>query len=311
MRHLTRHFKSWRQALLAIALALVLVFAQADGALAARTGGRIGGGSFRMPSSRPSHTRVYSRGPDTYRGGYGGGIGFPFLLPLFGFGGFSSLFSIFLLLAIASFLVRTFRTVAAGTAQNTDVTSVAKVQVGLLAGARDLQSDLDNLARTANTETKAGRSRVLQESTLALLRHPEYWVYAHAREYKTKLEAAEAKFNQFSIAERMKFSEETLSNVEGQVQALARKTKLSKEQLDNLIVPSAEYIVVTLIVGCLGSLEIPPLHNLTDLQEALRKLGAIPRDDLLAMEVLWTPQDPTDTLTSEDLLLYYPDLRLI
>ncbi|MBD0389378.1 MAG: DUF1517 domain-containing protein, partial [Nostoc sp. C3-bin3] len=32
---------------------------------------------------------------------------------------------------------------------------------------------------------------------------------------------------------------------------------------------------------------------------------------LLAIEVLWTPQAENDTLTSDDVLANYPDLRLV
>ncbi|NES70785.1 MAG: hypothetical protein F6K24_39030, partial [Okeania sp. SIO2D1] len=70
----------------AIALVLTLAFSQVDAAFAARSGGRIGGGSFRMPS------RSYTSPTRSPGGGYypRGGIGFPFLLPFFGFGGFGS-----------------------------------------------------------------------------------------------------------------------------------------------------------------------------------------------------------------------------
>lgn len=81
---------------IAVTLVMVLVLGFADSAWAARGGGRIGGGGFRAPS------RTYST-PRSYRspagGGYypGGGLGFPFLLPLFGMGGgFGGLFTLLL-----------------------------------------------------------------------------------------------------------------------------------------------------------------------------------------------------------------------
>ena len=56
----------------------------------AASGGRIGGGSFQTPSS-PRSQNYGSYGGNNFRGygsGFrGGGIGFPFLLPIFGFGG--------------------------------------------------------------------------------------------------------------------------------------------------------------------------------------------------------------------------------
>ena len=44
--------------------------------------------------------------------------------------------------------------------------------------ARDLQKDLDQMADKADTSTDAGLHYLLTECVLALLRNPEYWVYA-------------------------------------------------------------------------------------------------------------------------------------
>jgi hypothetical protein len=51
-------------------------------------------------------------------------------------------------------------------------------QVGLLGMARDLQKDLDQIADKADTSTDAGLHYLMTEAVLALLRNPEYWVYA-------------------------------------------------------------------------------------------------------------------------------------
>ena len=219
--------------LLVVFLVFTLVFGQAQGALAARSGGRIGGGSFRMPSSR-----TYSS-PRTYappRGGYapypGGGFGFPFLFPFWGIGGgFGGLFGILIFFALANFLVNTFRRVASGGGE--EVTgyssnpkiSVTRLQVGLLAQARELQTELNKLAETADTESSQGRAQVLQEASLALLRHPEYWVYAGGGTTQARLNSAETEFNRLSLAERSKFSEETLSNVNNQLKAALAQTE--------------------------------------------------------------------------------------
>jgi len=71
----------------------------------AASGGRIGGGSFQAPSS-PRSQNYGGYGGNNFRGygsGYrGGGIGFPFLLPIFGFGG-GGIFG-FLILHLSKFL---------------------------------------------------------------------------------------------------------------------------------------------------------------------------------------------------------------
>lgn len=314
-------FKRFFYGALAVVLSLALIFTPADNAWAARSGGRMGGGSFRSVPSRsfsPAPTRSAPVGGG-YGYGFGGGFGFPFLLPFFGFGGFGGLFGLFFMLAIAGFLVRTFRSVVAGNETGDSVAdygysaapskvSVAKVQVGLMAEARALQQDLNRLASTADTGTTAGRAKVLQESTLALLRHPEYWVYGNTESIESGVDAAEAKFNQLALNERSKFTAETLSNVDNErnVKANNGSVDLVKSELQN-----NEYIMVTLIAGALGKVALPKITDAQSLEQAIRQIGALGGDRLLALEILWTPQADGDTLSTDDILTYYPDIHVI
>jgi uncharacterized membrane protein len=298
-------------------LAAVLFFSQVNGALAARSGGRIGGGSFR---SSPS--RSYNPSPGRSGGGYygGGGFGFPFLIPFFGFGG-GGLFSLLIFMAIAGFIFNSIRS-AIGQGQDEQgytsnpTVSVARLQVGLLAQARNLQADLDRMAQTADTGSAAGRAQVLQEATLAMLRHPEYWAYGSSQSEQTGINAAEAKFNQFALAERSKFAEETLSNVNNQLigggsPSLTGNNANLVSQTGDLTASENEYIVVTLVVGTLGKIELPKVNSPETLRQALSRLGSVGSEQLLAVEILWTPQASGDTLSTDDMLAYYPDLSLV
>jgi uncharacterized membrane protein len=306
-----------------------LVLSQADGALAARSGGRIGGGSFRAPSSRSySSPRTYAPPgggyyPVPYPAYPSGGWGFPFVVPIFGVGG--GLFSLLILIAIAGFLLQASRRATSGgydggyeeaSYGSNPTVSITRLQVGLLAQARDLQFELNRIAETADTSSPEGRAEVLQEATLALLRHPEYWVYAGGETQQARLSAAESIFNRLALAERSKFSEETLSNVNNQLKAANPKGSLpSSGELDNptrLIAQGpGEYIIVTLLVATLGKLEIPAINSADDLRQALRQIGSIPSEQLLALELLWTPQAEGDVLTTDDILAQYPELKLV
>ncbi len=306
-----------------LSLVLTMALSHADGALAARSGGRIGGGSFRAPSSRTYTPRTYAPGGGGYYAPYpGGGFGFPFLLPFWGIGGgFGGLFTILIFIAIANFLVQSFRRAGSGEVEETGYgsnppVSVTRLQVGLLAQARDLQPELNRIAETADTNSPEGRAEILQEASLALLRHPEYWVYAGGGTQQAKLNSAEGQFNRLALAERSKFSEETLSNVNNQLKAaLAKEALPAADELDNptrlISEGPGEYIIVTLLAATLGKLEIPKINSADDLRQALRQIGGLPSDRLLAIEVLWTPQAQGDVLTSDDVLAEYSDLKLV
>jgi uncharacterized membrane protein len=318
-------FKSTCKLFLVCLLALTLVLGSSDHAFAAR-GGRMGGGSFRRTPSRsysaPSRSygapsRSYS--PSPARGpAFGGGFGFnPFFFmpfPMYGFGG-SSLLSLLVLAAVASFLVRSFRQAADGGInlgekfnRNPKV-SVAKLQVGLSAQARLLQSDLDRIALTSDTDTNEGLAGILQETTIALLRTPEYWTYGITESQETRLNEAESQFNRFLLEERSKLTGESLSNVKGQLQQKANDASATLTPTDGE--PAMEYIVVTILVGTEGKLQLPTINDSDDLRQAIRQIGAVPSDQLMALEIIWSPQNKEESLTEGDLLAQYPNLKLV
>ncbi|KAF2298505.1 hypothetical protein GH714_023858 [Hevea brasiliensis] len=69
------------------------------------------------------------------------------------------------------------------------------------------------------------------------------------------------------------------------------------------------YSYITILVAAEGVHKLPTINGSGDLKEALQKLGSIPTSKILAVEVLWTPQNEHDTLTERELLEDYPLLR--
>jgi uncharacterized membrane protein len=307
------------KSLIAAGLVLTLVFAQTGDAFAARSGGRIGGGSFRAPSrSMPSsggggYNRGYGGG---YGGGFGGGFSPLFYLPFIGGGG-GGLFSLLIMVAVGGYLLQTFKRVTGGDSlDGADVynpqVSIAQIQVGLIADARNVQSKLDQLAQTINAETASGRMHLLQETSLELLRHPEYWTYGKTSTQQAKLDRAEAVFNQLSLAERGKFTTETLSKVNNQLrQADTNAVLNSTGELATAEQEHGEYIIVTLIVAATRSIQLPKINGEADLRQALQTLGSLDGSALVAIEAIWTPQANGDALTTDDIHAHYPDLKLV
>jgi uncharacterized membrane protein len=310
--HFARLIQPLLKPLLAVALVVMLVFSQGGDALAAsRGGGRMGGGSFRSAPSR-SYSAPRPSGGGYGGGYYGGGGGSFFLLPLLLGGGGGGLFTLLILGSIATFLFKSFREANGGQdiSLASPQVSVTKLQVGLLADARGLQADLDRIALKANTNTNAGLTQILQETTLSLLRHPEYWVYAGSQSKLAKLDSAEIEFNRLSLTERSKVSGETLSNTSGQLKQ-KESSAIAVSTPGDLDVQQNEYIVVTLIVGSQGKLDLPKITSAEDVRRALSQLGAVSSDRLLALEVLWTPQANGDVLTRDDMITDYPSLHMV
>jgi uncharacterized membrane protein len=316
LQKLQTHIKTWMKAAIAVGIALTLVFAQAGDALAARSGGRIGGGSFRAP------TRSYSspsRNVGGGGGGYypGGGFSSPFFwMPMMFGGGGGSLFSLLIMVAVGGYLLQTFRRVTGNDGMEGDVynpqVSIVEIQVGLLAEARDVQTKLDNLAKTVDAETATGRMHLLQETSLELLRHPEYWTYGKTVTQQAKLDRAEAVFNQLSLSERSKFTTETLSKVNNQLRQSAPTAVLTANgELATVEQERGEYIIVTLLVAATRQIQLPKINGDNDLRQALQTLGSLDASALVAIEAIWTPQANGDSLTTDDILTHYPDLKLV
>jgi len=184
--------------------------------------------------------------------------------------------------------------------------SVAKVQVGLLGTARELQKDLERIAGKADTSTSRGLHYILQETVLSLMRNPNYCVYGFAKSgVEDSADEAESRFNKLSLEERGKFEKETRVNVGG------RTGSGSLNRKKTLTTPVNELIVVTILVAVEGRVRLPKVTGRNTLIEALTTLGAVPAADVLAVEVLWTPEEEDDYFTQEDLSVDYPLLNTL
>jgi len=181
-----------------------------------------------------------------------------------------------------------------------DTVTVTQLQVALLAQARQVQTDLTELTLNLDAETPEGRTELLRESVLALLRSPENWthVFANSQTFKSR-EAAGSHFEQISIEERSKFNAETLAKVGGQTR---RQTLRAGDE-------PAAYIVVTLLIGTENDNPlVRPMHTIEELQTTLRQISGLSPEYLSIFELLWSPQDAADSLTRDELLEEYPSL---
>lgn len=312
-KFLLKAFKALQKPAVAAVLVGLLFMYDPNSALAA-SGGRMGGKSFSSSRSfSSSSSRSYS--VPRMSGGSSFSYSAPYYAPSpFGFGGggvfvgpavgFGSSFFLVMVGFAAFVLVSGFLSDRSegGVLTATGKTSVLKLQVGLLGLGRTLQRDLDRIAETADTSSPEGLSYVLTETTLALLRHPDYCISAYSSaEVKKGMDEGEKRFNQLSIEERGKFDEETLVNVNN-----IKKRSSTGQRSSGF---SNEYIVVTILVAAEGMHKLPTINSSSDLKVALQKLASIPSSKTLAVEVLWTPQNEDDALSERELLQDYPLLR--
>lgn len=296
-------------------------------AQAKRSGGRSGGGSFRSSSSRSSSSRRSSRSSDSdYSGGSYSSRSNVYVVsggnPVY----YNSPMPVIVLLIIlgiiafalgaairssinssksANHAINSGNNVIGKSEIDNNIVTVSKIQVGLLATARAIQTQLSESSLNTNTETPEGLVQLLQEAALALLRTEENWTHVSASSKTVRSrEEAQAIFTQLSIEERSKFSAETLMNVNGKVRRSQDNSKQDNEP--------GSYIVVTLLIGTENDRPLfGDVYSAEALKQALERIAATPPEYLTVFELLWTPQSETESLTEDELLTEYTKLMQI
>lgn len=234
-----------------------------------------------------------------------------------GFGGFGSLLMLGMLGFAGFYVYRSLKNASRGAHRSgydddaygydrdvrPDRAYIYKLQLGLGRSARALQQRLAQFAEEGDTASETGLSQLLSQTALELARQKHSVRYVDvSADGPLSMAQGESKMNGIALAERSRFEVERVRGAEGKIRRSAEEKTQSQDVL--------EYIVVTVIVATRQPL--PSWKRVTDpqqLEEVLSALGGVSPGEILGLEVVWTPADPDDALTENDLLTSYPDLR--
>lgn len=288
-------------------------------------GGAYYGGARTTYYSRPSVTVLPSMGygynpffaPTPFYGGGVGAISYargPSFFDLIFLGGF--------LFVIANFFSNATRSIGESSTTSSffsDVgssalgagTSVLQLSVAMEVPNRDdpnsILGALRRLANTAKTDSRVGIQNLTSQVAVELLRRKSSIVsasssYQHFRD-RTQ---AQRDYNSKSIQERSKFEKETISKYGGVDYSMSSSDTVGDGT-------KATMAVITLVLAIDGdSTKIPSrIKSIQDVEEALRRIASDAKVDscLQSAEILWTPEDATETLTLRDVIADYPELR--
>lgn len=285
-------------------LVLLLTIALSAPAFAQRTGGRFGGRPGFSP--RPS-VPTAPRSPD----GPGGFFPVPIFFGPGGYGCGGGAFGGLLMLALIYFLfirpqmTRRYRDqdreeerygVRRASAYTLDLAMLSTA-------ARDLQRRLAELGEQGDTSSGQGLARLLREVALEVQRRRAeiHGASLSARE-QIPPSQAEAEFERLASRARTRYDVDTFSVESGKVRRQQAPEDTGKEGI-------LQYLVLSFVVAVADKLPMPPaIHDRAALEKALESLGSVTGNQILAMEIIWTPADPNDTLTSDDLALKFPDI---
>lgn len=299
-----------------------------DDALAAKSGARVGGGSFRSAPSRSAPSRPAPQAQQSYGGGttvlvappmYSPSpFGFsPFGFSPFGFSPFGffrpvvmgpSITDLLLVGGIAFAGYKIYESVQNAQLGTAAGVTVAKLQVAVSCDDRSpssLLGTLDRLGKSADTSSSSGVASLVSDTALALLRKEVDWISAALETAGAKtVDQGEQKFGEFSLKERAKIERETLNKVGGADKSEARGAETKTDSFG-----SGTVAVVTLILALQGR-ALEPVTDIKTLKSTLMTLGSdvLDNESLLAAEVMWTPEEPWERISPDEVTLEYPNL---
>jgi len=317
----TTQLSAWQDKLKqgAAVAALATVLATSPAADAAMTGGRIGGSAPAMSRSMPSrsYSRSYSPSyrpsvrpnvvvapmvtpysyapsPFFYRpfNPFYRPVVTPYYQPSFGFG-WLPLAAVGLVAANAVANLVQDRSLTQEWDSGlfsapTTKSQLLSVSLTVPTRRNSILSALDRVSNIADTTTREGLQQAVRSVALELLRRPASITGAVTQDVRD--------FDRTAVRERAKVEEETLSNFGGRRSGSASGDGKSTE------------VVVTFVLQG-NDLNLPTITDISSVQQALEQVASI--SDLCQAEILWTPQDASESLTKQDVIADYPDLRAV
>jgi Protein of unknown function (DUF1517) len=204
-------------------------------------------------------------------------------------------------------------------------TSVIQVTVAMHVPQRhdstSILSVLRRMASTAKTDSREGVQELVSAVAMELLRRKSSIVSAHAAsKHFKKRDHALREYGFWSARERSNFEQETITNYGGKKRAAAwvseedgpRPRLEAKGGESKRTTTTTTLAVVTLLLAIDGDVTRPrPIRSLASVEDALGRITVdAPTDACLrSAEILWTPSEPSETLTTVDVVVDYPQLR--
>mmetsp|Transcript_35277 Transcript_35277/g.51725 ORF Transcript_35277/g.51725 Transcript_35277/m.51725 type:complete len:197 (+) Transcript_35277:242-832(+) len=176
---------------------------------------------------------------------------------------------------------------------------------------------LKQLSDTAKTDTRVGVQNLTSQVALELLRRKEYIIASSSKYFHFQDEMmAEREYNNLTIQERGKFEKESVNKYGGVDYSNPQPKRIKgNDDDDDELQSKATMAVVTIVLSIEGdSTKVPTkIRSLFDVTEGLRiiasdvKVGSC----LRGAEILWTPEERTETLSRKDVFADYPDLLIV
>jgi len=197
---------------------------------------------------------------------------------------------------------------------------VVQLSVALEVSDRDdrnsILSVLNRLSQTARTDSRVGIQNLSSQVALEILRKRSSIVSASSstKNFSNRQKVLR-EFQDCSIKERSKFESETVSKYGGVDYGSSSSSASIADLRDSSgSNDKATIAVITLILAIDGdSTNLNQINNIADVEQALQKIATNSKVDdcLQSAEILWTPEERSETLNKRDVIADYPELRSV
>jgi len=188
-----------------------------------------------------------------------------------------------------------------------DAMYVNRLSLGIDWRARpEIQQTLTRLAETGDTTSPQGLCNLLRETVLSLRRAELSWLYiAQESQGPMSPQDAEAQFGQMAMNLRSRFQTETVRGWGGDVhQQQGAEMQANKNEGEGTV-------VVTLLIASYRPLQPMQSPDANQIRSGLDNRAALTADQLGALEVIWSPSDDQDRMSTAELEQNYPEMNLI
>lgn len=171
----------------------------------------------------------------------------------------------------------------------------------MLAGGEEVKAALGRIAETGNSDSNDGLTRMLAEAALTLLRYPDRWFYGGIVEASGTVSEMDQQVGRWATEARSQFTDETTRNHQG------IRTSASLSDID----PGKLFVVVTLAAGSSNLVSVMQGRETIDptmVREGLMALSNIQANDLVRIEVVWSPDQEGEFLSEDEAIRDYPKL---
>lgn len=170
---------------------------------------------------------------------------------------------------------------------------------------RQVQARLEELAKDGDTSTPEGLASLAHATARTLKEAEVSWLYAAAVSTRP-LPAREGErlFRDASAHARSKFRHEVIRSADGTTRTVeAPEQHATREEGEGVV-------VVTLLVAAHRSLsDVSDVTDARQLRHVLEQVMALDAKTLAVLEVIWSPAEENDRMSTAEMEVLYPELR--